>query len=253
MNTLIISLVIIGTISITTYILVNKAKNKVREFSRTVYGTDTIAEGIKNQEIEYATTPKSVSGITSLCLPQINKDFPEFNYAEFKQIAESQLKAVLLSIDAKDILLLEDADEALKNQVIVEIEDYNQQGLRRCYDKIKIHRTEIAKYQKQSGICRLVLQSAVGYITYLTSDTGEIVSGSKSNLKQTRYNMELVYVQDYDLAVQAIGDNSLGITCPNCGAPVKSLGNKFCEYCGTKIIEVNLNVWKVHAYKEIEK
>ena len=39
-----------------------------------------------------------------------------------------------------------------------------------------------------------------------------------------------VYIQNVDMV--ANGSEGLGLNCPNCGAPIKSLGQKFCEYCG---------------------
>ena len=41
-----------------------------------------------------------------------------------------------------------------------------------------------------------------------------------------------------------------GKFCPNCGAPIKNLGHKFCDYCGTSIVEVNVRSWKFDSVKE---
>ena len=41
--------------------------------------------------------------------------------------------------------------------------------------------------------------------------------------------------------------------CYNCGAPVRNLGMKFCEYCGTGVIEVNTRVWKFNSITEETK
>ncbi|MDY5217322.1 MAG: hypothetical protein SPH91_09325, partial [Lachnospiraceae bacterium] len=38
----------------------------------------------EQQELEMQTTPKSVNAMTSVYLPRIEKDFPEFSYSEFK-------------------------------------------------------------------------------------------------------------------------------------------------------------------------
>ena len=39
---------------------------------------------------------------------------------------------------------------------------------------------------------------------------------------------------------------AVGVTCPNCGAPITGLGSKFCEYCGTGVTPVDTRVWKLH-------
>ncbi|MCD8025431.1 MAG: zinc-ribbon domain-containing protein, partial [Clostridiales bacterium] len=43
---------------------------------------------------------------------------------------------------------------------------------------------------------------------------------------------------------------SVGVNCPNCGAPIKNLGKKFCEYCGTAVTEVNIRAWKFDSITE---
>ena len=37
-----------------------------------------------------------------------------------------------------------------------------------------------------------------------------------------------------------------GLTCPNCGAAIESLGAKKCAYCGTPVREINVRVWAFH-------
>ena len=40
------------------------------------------------------------------------------------------------------------------------------------------------------------------------------------------------------------------MNCPNCGAPVKTLGEKFCQFCGTAIKEINIRSWKFNSVNE---
>ena len=44
--------------------------------------------------------------------------------------------------------------------------------------------------------------------------------------------------------------SAIGINCPNCGAPVKNLGQKYCDYCGTGIREINVRSWSFESVKE---
>ena len=60
-------LLIIGSI----WYGVMRAKNAVESFAREAFGTSDIREGIRQVEQEYASTPKSVSAMTSLYLPKI--------------------------------------------------------------------------------------------------------------------------------------------------------------------------------------
>lgn len=65
---------------------------KIRQISREFFGTSSLIEGLKRQEALEDDTPKSVSGMTRVELPRIEKDFPEFHWPEWKQRCENQLK-----------------------------------------------------------------------------------------------------------------------------------------------------------------
>ena len=70
---------------------VSKIKRKLRQVSRMAFGTDSLAEGWRRQAEELSAAPKSVSGMTRIYEPQIQRDFPEFNWVQFKNKAENML------------------------------------------------------------------------------------------------------------------------------------------------------------------
>ena len=107
----------------------------------------------------------------------------------------------------------------------------------------------IARYRKEAGRCIVTFQSAVESFHYVTDEANVVVRGSDHTLEQSRYNTDLVYIQNRALAKDA-ADNAIGITCPNCGAPVTNLGAKFCEYCGAGIIELNVHAWSFENIEE---
>ena len=91
----------------------------------------------------------------------------------------------------------------------------------------------------------IIFQSAVEYYSYVTDETGKITNGDKNLKTQTAYDISLVYIQDIDKVNEQKKDkSSIGLNCPNCGAPIKNVGKKFCEYCGTGIKEINIYSWK---------
>ena len=58
----------------------------------------------------------------------------------------------------------------------------------------------------------------------------------KSVKTQDRARVEFIYIIDTD---KVLNDKKvLGLNCPNCGSPIKSLGNKSCSYCGSGIKEI---------------
>ena len=81
---------------------VRKMKRGMRSFARQFLGADSLKEGFGRVEQEYAATPKSVSAMTSLLLPKIKKDFPEFQYDEMKVRAQNVLTSYLLAVSEGD-------------------------------------------------------------------------------------------------------------------------------------------------------
>ena len=123
-----------------------------------------------------------------------------------------------------------------------------KQSYKQNYDDIVIHRTEISRYTKDGATARILFVSSVGSYAYTTDAAGSVVYGSRDMKTQSVYETELVYIQNVDMV--ANGSEGLGINCPNCGAPIKNLGQKFCEYCGTGITEINIRAWKFSSIRE---
>lgn len=218
---------------------------KLRQVSRAAFGTDSFLEGLKNQEEMLAETPKSVSGMTKICLPRIEKDFPEFSYQEFLQKSENQLKEALAAVENQDLACVSGASPELKKQLGLWIEDDRRQGIREQFQNIKIHQTAISRYEKKAGCCVVTFQSAVEYRYAKWKENGKRPSPEKL---QSRYDMEWVYIQDVEKLPEAAG--AVGVNCPNCGAPLRNLGAKFCEYCGSALETLNTRVWSLNHIEE---
>lgn len=133
-------------------------------------------------------TPCSVCGMTRLILPQIAEDFPEFSYSEFKARAETLLLSYFTAITQKQPERLSERSPALLEQVRQELTHQRADGTPHAYSEVRLHQTELADYRKQDGECRVVFQSAVGYMLR--------IGDGEAEQKQTRYNVELLYVQD---------------------------------------------------------
>ena len=228
-----------------------RLKRTVRDISRAAFGTDSFREGLERQEILMEETPKSVNGMTDLCLPRIERDFPEFQWPQWRQHCEMVLKSYLQAVEKREVSLLAEGLPELRRQVEFEIEE--QKGLdeqvvsaqdasdrncrRRSYQQSKIHRTEIAGYQKMPGKRVIQVQSSVEYRNRFTQKK-----------VQTRFNMELVYIQDLSKIKESV--TAVGAVCPNCGAPITALGNRSCEYCGSAVEPVDVRVWRLHRIEE---
>ncbi len=243
----IIVLIILAIIILAIAIIVSRLVKKVERFSSSLYGVPSLLQGMQEQKKMLSEEPKSVSGMNTIYEPLIAKDFPEFNWREFQVKAENMLKSAFRAITEGDITLLDTASEDLKQQIQHEINNNKMNGVKEIYKDVQIHKTVISYYEKKAGTCVITLQSAVGHIHY-SEKNGQVVQGEKNLKEQTKYAIQLMYVQDASLVN---GDHSLGLNCPNCGAPITNLGAKFCEYCGTGVTAINTQVWSINNFSEV--
>ncbi len=216
-----------------------QVKKKLREFSSSIFGTSNIIEGIKNQKIALTNEPKSVFGMEKLLLPNIVKDFPNLNINEMKKMVEDSILMCLQSIEKKQVLKADYVSEAIINWIQSRIDDLNKEEFVN-YDAIKFHRTVLSQYTNKDGVYALTFQTAVEYL-YKKNDTNY-------EKIQNRFNTEFIYIFD-DTKVSKY-QSGIALNCPNCGAPIKDLGVKICNYCGTGVIDLVKKTWILNNIKE---
>lgn len=246
----IVVLAIIAALLIVIVAAIFIIRSKVQKFSMEAFGTKDILQGKRDMEARLAETPKSLRSMTQIYLPQIEKDFPEFDYDLYKNKTASVLRSYFNAINAKDTTLLtEECSNTLKNNVTGIIEDLNVRGLRQTFSEVAIHDVELARYDKNGVTVTILFNAAVGCFDFVEDGSGKVVFGSRELKKQCVYDIELIYVQDvHKMGVYEEG--ALGLTCPNCGAPIKTLGQKFCEYCGGGVQEINTRSWSYESIRE---
>ena len=198
--------------------------HKIKRFSRSAFGTDNLMEGYNAQKRKLAETPRSVQSMTGIYMPSILRDFPDFDI---------------------------DVTETLKNHALEIIETLHANGQKQYYKEPVVHACEIGRYIKTGSEVIIRFNVSVGVYAYLEDENGKLLNGDRDNKLQTLFEVDLLYVQDAD--VMGVYEEGLGLSCPNCGAPIRNLGQKFCEYCGTGVIEVNTRVWKFNAVREQTK
>lgn len=246
---MIIPIAVIAALLIIILLIFLYLRFKVRRFSREAFGTSDIVKAAK--EIEKSSeSARAVHGMTDIYLPLIKKDFPDFDYEVFAGRVEGVLKSYLAAITARDLTkLTPDCSQSLKNTALGIIRGLEANDLRHEFSEVTIHQTEIARYEKNSGTVTILFNSSVGHYDVTRDSSGKIVAGSADKKRQTVYDVALVYAQDVQ-KMSGYNATALGINCPNCGAPVTNLGQKFCEYCGTGIREINVRSWSFEYVKD---
>lgn len=237
---------IIGIIiffSIIALILYHKVKKTTKEL-----GFNDLKEFkdlIKQSEYENRYEHKNVSGMTSLMIPKIINDFPNFSENELYNKVETSLRSIFKSL--QDMKLSNNNELVLiKDNIIKVIDDFNNNNIKVKYSDIKFHKHAIKDYKKDNGALNITVESSLEYY-YEKAKDNNTIEIFKDYKKQTSYVTEFIYVYDPDK--YNTNQKLISYNCPNCGAPVK-LNSKVCHYCSSGLDNINLKSWYIISYKE---
>ena len=242
---LVLALAVMGT----GYYAYRRIRRKLTDLSLMAFGTSNILKGLQKVDKESEITPKSVSAATSIYLPNIMRDFPDFHYDEMKRRAENVLTSFLRSVEEQNEAKLTEGTSELKSKLKLRIDMLKDAGRREYFQNIKIHRTEICNYRKTKGRCSVIFQTSVQYNYWLEQD-GKVTDGARDKLRQSKYNVEMIYIQDRDI-VENLEDAGIAMNCPNCGAPLPKLGAKKCAYCDSPVMEFSIRTWNFSDVQEL--
>ena len=218
----------------------------VRKFLKEYFGTTSLKEAIETSEIADSETQKIVYSMEPVYLEQIKRDFPTLNINELKSSAEANIRNVLHAIETKDTKELQNKNEKIYSYVTSKIEDLKDDKF--ICDNLKFHKTVLSKYEKKNEVATMEFQTS---LEYFTKEKKKKI-GRK---KQTRYKTQFIHVID----AKMYGEHKiriLGLNCPNCGAPIKDIDAKGCEYCSGSLIkpasgvEFVKRIWFLNNLKE---
>lgn len=200
---------------------IRAAKNRIK---------NELFGGITLRDIKYAIDaareaednpqPRSVFGATSIYLPRITKDFPNFSNSE----AIAELKIFISEYLAVRYEGLEDfkesrTDKSLAGAVRREPGEHTVSG-------VTVHNTAISMYVKTGETATVTYQIAVGY-------------------KLDGKPLEERYKVDYSIRLKTMPNGRKALVCERCGAPIKSVTQTVCEYCGCAIAYDDRMHWQI--------
>ena len=225
----VMAVMIVVAMLLIVVIAVVKIRRRMRRFlnSAEVCLVRELVRSAQNGDLQQEEQPKSLGGMTSIYLPQILRDFPEFNWEELR--AEVEL------LETKNV---------------------------RSAGVVRIHKTVISRYQKYNGTASILCETAAEYWTKAENQEnsqttarnvrqsakgqhGQNDAAQQTRKKQTVCEAELIYVYNSSLSGTAAS-----LVCPNCGAPVEELGVKKCRYCGSVLEVSGARSWKVQNVRE---
>jgi len=210
----------------------------------------SIYDESKQAEALEKSRHKHVSGMTKILLPEIQRDFKDFNEKEIYLLVEKALIAIFNSLENKDSSYLEEDEfNIIRQKIDEQIIDLQNNNISYNYDDVIFHAHAIKSYKKQKDVATLEISTSLEYYYNKRKNDKDI---SRDNVKrQTRYTTQLVYI--IDNSKTGFDINVLGLHCPNCGSPIMSLGQTECSYCKGAIniqIASLLKCWKIINYKE---
>lgn len=208
-----------------------KIKKDISGVWRGLFGARGLRQVLTEQSMEYADTPKSVFGMESSYLSILKKDFPDLNINELKSMAENYIIQYLNCIESKSFNSLNHVSDKMNSLITTRINDLGNNSVK--YDYIKTHKTVLNRYEKKGELATIKFQTSIEYV-YKENN-------SEYKKIQDRFTTEFIYIIDEEQV--SSGSKNLGLNCPNCGAPIKGLGEKCCVYCGSGIKDIVKRVW----------
>ncbi len=155
--------------------------------------------------------PRSLSSLESVLLPQVLRDFPEYNSAVIAERVKRDAKTYYESGIANEVLFSDGTSNSFRQSFSAALPANVKKDVR-------VHRVALCGYDTRAQDRILTYQAAVQYI-----DTTDEV-------RQRRLVLQYLAAFTDDPACEIKTFN-----CPNCGAPLPIIGSKTCRYCGTAL------------------
>ncbi|MBQ1423717.1 MAG: zinc-ribbon domain-containing protein [Lachnospiraceae bacterium] len=182
------------------------ARWRVRKLSKQIFGKEDIIDGLKQAKIDADASPKSLASLTKILLPQIQKDFPAFNWQEYREKVRQAVRKCIRDMH-------DDPEE------------------------IELHETEIADYRNNSneGTCFIICQTSAGYRNEsgnwierkYETDLAYVQDVSQLPPTQTAVGLNC---PNCGAPIKMLGRK----TCPYCGTGITELNIRVWRVNGTK-------------------
>lgn len=182
----------------------------VRWIVRVGTKAESLIDQIKTADAAARTTPRSLTSVESFILPQVMKDFPEYNPAVIAERVKRDARLFYESAVAGKLLYEGGVSTALRESIML---PKNVAG------GIEIHKVALTAYDKRARDRLITYHAAVKY------------DGADNDVYQVRLRLQYIaaYTNDFQNEIVVI-------KCPNCGAPVPAVGDKVCRYCGAALL-----------------
>ncbi len=234
----------------------------VRMRLRSLFGVSSLARAASSAlregsgvSLDGSSIPRSLNAMDRIFLPQIARDFPLLRVDQLGNQAESLVLAsyeVLAGGAAGSVAVGASGAVAIRSLETVEADygPYYARSLERIVESnrrlgqdaprfadVHIHNRALSLYERRDGKRIIEFQFAV-------EARGSSVRYPEARPVQLRDSLRLQFLEDSRMYDAAKGSSPvLALNCPNCGAPLRGIGEESCAYCGTVIKKLQLETW----------
>lgn len=194
-----------------------------------------ILNTIKQADAEQMSTPKSLSGTEPVWRDKIAADFPELDLTLAKGYIKGFLPEYFSALSKGDVSGIRDnCTSQLCESLKASLDGQRLEGktLEQC-SNVLVHKVVVSGYTRSNEDAQITFEAAVQYM----------LSG---RLSQHKYKIMYSYFLEYG----SKGENA-SLKCQNCGAPISTIGEKVCPYCGEAIEASVERTWKVSEIVKI--
>ncbi len=203
---LLVAFGILGTV-FGVYVLVRRIGWFVNGFVRGLL-SELASQPLSGSE---SAKPRSLSSLENLLLPQVKRDFPEYNSTVIGERVKHDAFTYYESGRQNIVLYGKGTAKAFRESFAASLPD----GVG---GNILVHHVALHAYDTRAEDRLITYQAAVQY----ADTTGEI--------RQRRLVLRYLAAFTDDPSTEIKTFN-----CPNCGAPLPIVGSKTCRYCGTAL------------------
>lgn len=232
-------LLVVLILIVITYIVYLNIKKKFSLFLSEYFGVSSFKKALELTDAINENTPKSLSGMETVALPLIREDFPNLNINELKSMSEKTIIDYLGMLEKKEVKNVPLVSDKVMAYIISQVEDFSDTD-NIHFDSIKVHRTVLSKYENKNGIATMYFVTGLEYCYRKNDEPQKKV--------QDRFKTEFIYIIDADKVKGNV--KAIGLNCPNCGAPIKSIGHKTCDYCGAGVIDIVKRNWILNSISQ---
>ena len=142
---------------------------------------------VQNQAV---STCSAIQDCASVCLPKIQKLYPDFDAEQYARQAEETLVSIFQAISQQDSSLLVHSHPRLKKQIDNIIANQHRDGRLTPFDAVLLRQTALAGCRQEQSYFNITYQCALDCRNYTLKDN-EIIKGSATEDQQYIYTIAL--------------------------------------------------------------